>query len=275
MRQVRGEDVPSSGAAAAEAPRSAPHHRAMRRLATSPVRLGTAFVLAGAFNALTWSLRSFIGSGWTELFDFWVRRLELGGDISAGGVGGHWLDAAVPTIEIASRAPDRSDWWVVLLLTSAVLLGTRFLPERLLPIRYFARFICIVQGTALFFFLVAPGAFPYTLAEYSRSMGQSVLWLMMILPWVHALTYGIFAFSTSRKLALTALTLAFVGVAGPFLLMVHVYLIATLSLLVLPVLYFVFGMPLLILACIGLYGWAMSWEHSDAAVRAPEGARLE
>jgi hypothetical protein len=106
-------------------------------------------------------------------------------------------------------------------------------------------------------------------------MGQSLLWLMLILPWVHALTYGIFAFSTSRKLALTAVTLVFVGIAGPFLLMVHVYLIATLSLLVLPPLYFVFGMPLLILACIALYGWAMSWQHSDAVNPAPEAARVE
>jgi hypothetical protein len=88
---------------------------------------------------------------------------------------------------------------------------------------------------------------------------------MVIVPWIHALTYGIFAFSIPRKIALTALTLGFVGVAGPFLVMAHVYLIARLSLLVVPVLFFVFGMPLLVFACIGLYGWAMSWKRCGAA----------
>lgn len=273
MRRARGHHPPP--AAPAAAPAHPPHHRAIRRLAPSPVQLGSAVGLAVAFDAATWSLRSRIAAGWTAFFRFWVGTLELGGSVSAGGEGGRWLDAAVPTLEIAARAPDRGQWWGTLAVTSAVLLGTRLLPERLLPIRYFARFICIVQGSALLFFLLAGDAFPYTLAGYSRSMGQSLLWLMMIVPWLHALTYGIFAFSASRKLALTALTLAFVGIAGPFLLMAHAYLIARLSLLVLPVLYFVFGLPLLVLACIGLYGWAMSWEHQEAVGPAPEGARPE
>lgn len=267
MRLEGDHDVPSIAAdgAGAEGAERAPQHRALRRLASPAARVGTSLLLAGAFDAATWSLRSPIVRGWTGISTFWVRKLELDGVVTVPRGSGRWLEAALPVIEVASREPDRSIWWTVLTLTAALLLGTRLLPESLLPLRYFARLVVFLQGTALLFFLLAPDAFPYTLAEYTRSAAQSALWLMLIVPWVHALTYGIFAFPLSRRLALTALTLGFIGIAAPLLLMAHVYLVAKLSLLVLPVLYFVFGLPLLILACIGLYGWAMSWERVGAA----------
>jgi hypothetical protein len=258
-------DVPSIAAAGDEGAARGPQHRALRRLASPAARVWTSLLLAGAFDAATWSLRSSIATGWTEVSAFWVRKLELVGAVTVPRGSGRWLEAALPAIEVAAREPDRAIWWSVLTATAALLLGTRLLPESLLPLRYLARLVCFLQGTALLFFLLAPDAFPLTLAEYTRSAGQSALWLMLIVPWIHALTYGVFAFSLSRRLALTALTLGFLGVAAPLLLMAHVYLIAKLSLLVLPVLYFVFGMPMLILACIGLYGWAMSWERTETA----------
>ena len=55
-------------------------------------------------------------------------------------------------------------------------------------------------------------------------------------------------------------------IAVPMQLALHVYLMVTCSLLMMPLLSFVFGPTMLVFGCIALYGWAMSWERIERAV---------
>jgi hypothetical protein len=43
--------------------------------------------------------------------------------------------------------------------------------------------------------------------------------------------------------------------------MAHAYLLIKFTLLFLPLLYLIFGVMLIILACVAFYGWAMSWKY--------------
>ena len=90
------------------------------------------------------------------------------------------------------------------------------------------------------------------------------MWFLLVVPWAHALIYYIFDFSLLKKAWLTLLTLLFVVLALPCQIMAHAYLLVCFSLLFLPVLYFVFGALFLVLGCIALYGWAMSWQRGSS-----------
>ncbi len=237
-------------------------HRSMHRLTLSPAKITVMLLLPMAFNAATWWLRKIIGAGWATIFEFWITKLGMTGVVTLKAIGPAWLDLALPYMELPSSAPTAATWWITLIITITALLLARFTPDKLLPLRYFVYIVAFIQFTALIFFATIPNAFPYTVSGHIENSLITGTGLIFIIPWVHALIYYIFDFSLLQRFLLTLLTLAFIIIALPFQFMVHTYLLIKFSLLFLPLLHFIFGILLLILACIALYGWAMSWKHN-------------
>lgn len=237
-------------------------HRSMHRLTLSPVKITVMLLLPLTFNAATWSLRKIIGTGWGTIFEFWITKLDIPGIVTLKTIGPAWLDLTLPYLELPSSAPTAVTWWATLIATIIALLLSRFTPDKLMPLRYFIGIVAFIQITALVFFAAIPAEFSYTVSGYIENSLVTGAGLILIIPWVHSLIYYIFDFSFLQKTWLTLLTLAFILIALPFQFMVHAYLLIKFSLLFLPLLYFIFGILLLILASIALYGWAMSWKHS-------------
>lgn len=236
-------------------------HRSMRRLTLSPVKIMVMLFLPLAFNAATWWLREPISEGWAAIFKLWITKLGLAGPVTLKAIGPAWLDLALPYLELPSIAPNAITWWVTFIITAILLLFSRFTPDKLLPLRYFIRIVAFIQITALVFFASIPAAFPYALSEYIESSLVIGIGFILIIPWVHALIYYNFDFSFLQKVGFTLLTFIFILITLPFQVMTHAYLLINFSLLFLPLLHFIFGILLLTLACIALYGWAMSWKH--------------
>jgi hypothetical protein len=240
-------------------------HRSLRRIPLSRRLVLTVVLLPVLLNLLTWWGCSLIGTVWASLFSFWIEKLDLIGSVErmqAPGVSG--FESALPWVGIACPNMDTTTWWVTLVVTALALLATKFIPEKnVLPLRYFIWFAGLIQVIALVFFAVDPAGFPFTLSDYVRGSTRIALWLLFLIPWMHALVYYVFDFSLVQKISFTLLTLGFIIIAVPFQLMLHAYLIAKASLLLLPLLYFLFGMPLLVFACVALYGWGMSWRPSN------------
>jgi hypothetical protein len=232
-------------------------HRSLRRGAL-PRHLPAVVLLPAIFTLCVWFCRGPIGRSWAAVLQFWLERLQLSGAVASEPVAG-WPGLVLPALEVTARAPTRSVFAAILIATAGLLVGARFIPDRALPLRSFIRFACFIQGTALLFFALAPERFPYALADQTRDAVQVGFALLLLVPWVHALVYYVFDFTLLAKATLTLLTLAFLTLAVPFQVAAQAYLLSQGSLLLLPILYFLFGLPLLILGCIALYGWGMSW----------------
>lgn len=240
-------------------------HRSLYRLSFPWVRLAVVLLLPLAFNIATWGMGTPISAGWRAFFAFWIDKLDLPGVVTLRQVGPAWLRVVLPSLEFPSRAPDPFTWWATLIVTLLVLLLLPSISKWLLPLCYLLGFIVFIQMTALVFFAIGPAVFPYTVTDYLQGAQVTGIWFLLIVPWVHALIYYIFDFSLLKKVWLTFLTLVFLALALPCQIMVHAYLLVHFSLLFLPVLYFVFGVLFLILGCIALYGWAMSWLRTPSA----------
>ena len=236
-------------------------HRSLHQLPFPVQRISVMVLLPALFNLATWAVRDSISGTWLALFKYWVPRLELPVTVSARSMGQGIFAIVLPHVDVPTRAPDPLTWWLTLAVTLLCLLATVRLPSDFLPLCYFLRFLCIIQASALAFFAATPAAFHYTVPDYLDSSLLSGAMLMLLLPWLHGLTYHIFDFSLGRKALFTFLSLAFICVALPMQLLVHLLLLNAWSVLMLPLLYLMLGLWLQILAAIALYGWAMSWKH--------------
>lgn len=238
-----------------------PEHRALLSLPFSSKMRMAIFFLPVAFDiAIVYSIK-LISQGWGLFFRFWFEKLGVQGKVSLAPAEIGGISITLPVFDMPSSTPDGYTWWAVLTATMFLLILSYRLSSRLMPLVYFIRFAAIIQISALVFFAIMPAAFPYSISSYLENLLISGVWLMFVLPWVHALIYYIFDFSVIKKIGFTLITLVFIATALPFQVMVHAMLLLKSSLLILPVLYVLFGLFLLIFVCIALYGWAMSWKR--------------
>lgn len=233
-------------------------HRSIRRLPFPRRRYAVVLLLPVFFNLVTMWAGDPISAGWHALFKFWVEKLELPAAVTLNPFSDAIGVSHLPSLTLPSIFPDTRLWWIILVLTVLSVPLSHWLPERFLPVRYFIYFIAFIQITALVFFAMRPQAFPYSSQGYIDTVLATGVVFMFIIPWIHALVYYIFDFSLLRKAWFTSLTLAFIALALPLQTMVHAYLLTEFSLLLAPLLYLVFSVLPLVLACVGLYGWAMS-----------------
>lgn len=238
-----------------------PRHRAMAGLAIPARTIVTAVVVAltiatGMFFALS------------PLAELWARTFEaLVGPLGiAGGIGERYTTFlgmhTLPTPYFGAVAGDPSagTWRVVAAITVAMVLLSLVLPQRFTPLRYFLRFLALLQTVSLAYFALAPaGSFPYTLSSYTGGLLAAAQVVLVLLPLLLGFTYYVFDISWGRKLLLTILLLGHLAVFIPLQVAVHAWLIVHGSLLVLPPLFLVFGLLLHVMVFVSFYGWGMSW----------------
>lgn len=244
-----------------------PRHRAMAGLAIprSTIAAAAALGLGGAALML---------AALNPLAELWARFAEavLGPLGLAGGVGtlqtrllGGWV-LDTPYYLVEAPEPGPAAWRLAAAITATAVLATFLLPARFTPLRYFVRFLALVQGTSLAFFALAPaGSFPYTLSSYTGGLlgaGQVVL---VLLPVVLAFTFYLFDIRWSQKVGLTLMLLAHLAVLIPLQVTVHAWLVARASLVVLPPLFLFFGLLVQVMVFVAFYGWGMSWRPAGRA----------
>jgi hypothetical protein len=83
------------------------------------------------------------------------------------------------------------------------------------------------------------------------------------LPFLFALTYYIFDFGLLKKAFLTALTMIYLALFLPFQVLLQA-LVLQKTVLFMPLLYIIFGMPVSVLLIIAFYSWGMTWQFRAA-----------
>lgn len=164
----------------------------------------------------------------------------------------------MPGLQMEPTLPDFGIWSVSCAATLLLFAATFFLPKRFLAIAYFLRTILTVHATALVYFLIWPSRFPHTPNSYLDALLNSGIGIITIVPLLFALVYYIFDFGLLRKALLTALTMTYLSLFLPFQILLQA-LVLQKSVLFMPLLYIIFGMPLQVLLIIAFYSWGMTW----------------
>lgn len=235
-------------------------HRAISRLHLPLRRLWAGVALAVLLTLLLLLLRPWLAQAWAVEIVWWMQALELPGNFSAQGRGGEGLlSLAVPFIDVQLAAPN--GWAPVVhgLVALGVWWASGRMSDAAKPVAFLLRFAVVVHGASVLFFIFWPASFPHSVEQHFDSGLRQAWQLMLLAPWIHLATYYLFPFAFWQRALLTVLSWLFLFVLTPLQYALHVGLIHHLGLVVMPLLYLLFGVMLDIIGFVALYGWAMGW----------------
>lgn len=248
-----------------------PQHRAMIGLRLTPTiafeLLLVPALVAGAVLLLFPELLAL----WQDFFRFGTRVLQLPGQVETNVVtlvGG--LSVALPRFTVEAAWPTRLQLYGHAGLVLGIALTSFALPRRMYPGALLLRALAILHATSVAFFFVGTRPFPYPLAEYATDFLLCGLVVLTVAPFLLGLTFFIFGVPLVEKLLLSALLLAHLAVLLPLQLLLHVYIAARASIVMLPLLFIAFGLLLDVTVFVALYGWGMSWLSSAERRRRPQ-----
>ncbi len=234
-------------------------HRALTRFVLEPSDLITAALLVLLFTfawivGLPWLCRM-----WQSIFTTGIRLMSLPCEV---GLREHfvtpYLRFAVPFPRMNGISPDAQTWWTTAVVVAMLFAATVFLPKKFTPITYLVRAVLFIQVIALIYFLWMPGKFPHTPDSYMEGIVTYGIALIAIVPVLFGLTYYVFRFRLIRKAALTAMTMAHLAIFFPLQMLAQATVLRE-SVLFMPVLYIVFGLPVDVMIILAFYSWGMSW----------------
>jgi hypothetical protein len=240
-------------------------HRALTRFVLRPVDLVISAALV-ILLSIAWLVSlPFVCRLWRFVFAAGAKMLAL--DTTIGGTERHftaYFHLLVPYPRVQSVTPQPGLWWTVAIAV-VLLFGASFLlTNSYLPLAYLLRAALCVQGSALAYFAWSPARFPHTASGYLEGLVSYGIVLIAMVPALFGLTYFIFDFGLAQKAFLTAATMVHLCLFVPLQVLLHA-LVLQRSILFMPLLYIVFGLPLDILIVIAFYSWGMSWQSREAA----------
>ncbi len=225
-------------------------HRAVRRARIAPRQLAAALALAAGTGLLLLALQPPLLDFWREDFLFWARA---GGPVIALGAEG-----GIGTSSPALPEPQPGEFAAVGIATLAVFGATPFLPDPLTPLKYLLRLLGSIQASALLFFLLAPGRFPYTVAWHLEAVLASGRAVMFVAAVLTPLVEGALGVPAGKRLAHALSILAYFALAVPQQVVLHAWLLQRGSVLLMPLLYLGFGALLHVVLYVALLSWMLS-----------------
>jgi hypothetical protein len=170
---------------------------------------------------------------------------------------------SIPYPRVQSVAPTPHVWWSVAAAVLVLFALTFLLTGDFLPLAYLLRAALCVQASGLVYFAWSPARFPHTSSGYLDGLVSYGAVLIGMVPALFGLTYFIFDFTLARKALLTVATMIHLCLFVPLQALLHAVILQQ-SILFMPVLYIVFGLPLDILIVIAFYSWGMSWPSKSS-----------
>jgi len=235
-------------------------HRAMYSLTLGGDQALHIWLLPLLFNVLVILSLDGLIDFWTVTLQFWNDLLNFGATVAMAPLDLGFYELWMPTVVVEGGLPSALVWWSTFLVCAVIFVGTYFIqPNRALPYIYILRALVFLQCTALMFFAFIPASFPHVLENYVDNGLFMGVCLIMLVPWIYALTYYLFDFHILQKILATVLSIVFFVIAVPLQYLLHVNLVAHASLLFMPIIYLAFGVFMDVMAFVAIYSYAMSW----------------
>lgn len=239
-------------------------HRAMRNLALPRGRLVGSLALALALTGMVLALRPWIALAWEAELLWWMRSLALPGQFRpAEGTMPGILALPIPTLGLTLPAYDAGAAFSQALGVGVVWWCMAWLPDEAKPVAFFVRLGALIHGFAVLFFILWPASFSHSVQTHVGSGMRQAWYLMLLTPAIHLATYYLFPFAMWQRALLSCLTLLFLFVFTPLQYALHLALVERLGLIVMPVLHLLFGVMMVIIGFVALYGWAMGWRSRE------------
>jgi hypothetical protein len=242
-------------------------HRAFARLHLRLTDALTNAMLALILSCLWLAILPAVGRFWGLIFNYWTHALGFKSVVMmAPQHWGRYIHFSLPYVNMAAGPPDPYTWWITAVLTLLIFAVTYGISEENLPWIYLLRFLALIHGTALVYFVFAAARFPHDLSSYTVGMLYFGSILIALVPPILGFTYFLFDFSLLKKIGLAVLAGGYLALFLPFQYMLHVYVLHR-SILFMPVLYFAFGPFVDVLVFVSLYSWGMSWKPEGKLTR--------
>jgi hypothetical protein len=239
-------------------------HRALAHFRLGPMNLVVAIFLFVFFTSIWLVFLPNVCQFWDHVLLYGIRVLPLRAGI---GLAEHhvtpFLRFDIPYPRMEPVLPSAQAWWLTCGATVALFLATFLLPTKLTPVVYLLRGMLLVPATALLYFALLPARFPHTPESYMEGLVTAGIALISTVPLLFGLTYYIFDFGLLKKAFLTAITMTHLALFLPLQILVQALFLQK-TVLFMPVLYIVFGMPVNILIIIAFYSWGMTWPFRSA-----------
>jgi hypothetical protein len=240
-------------------------HRALTRFVLGPLDLVTAALLVLLLSfawivSLPWLCRM-----WSYALGNGMKILALHAEL---GIAEHrvspFIRFGIPYPRMEGIAPDARTWWSAAAAVGVVYAASYFLPKRLTPVTYLLRAVLFIQFTAQLYFMLAAARFPHTADSYLEGLVSYQIALISAVPVLFGFTYYIFKFSLFKKIAVTALAMTHLSLFLPVQILLQAIVLEK-SMLFMPILYIVFGLPVNVLFILAFYSWGMSWASDYSA----------
>lgn len=239
-------------------------HRSLRKIPFGPSALVSMLLFPLFFDLLLLVKIDVVLQLWAGIFDFWLDRLAVGeGRLIYKAVYFFGVPLGLPLPDYQMVLPSETSVLGNIVVCAVAFFVVGFLPRRFLPVIYMLRVCLLLQISASVYFMINPTQPPYDLPVYLSGILTVGLYLLFLISPVLAGIYYVFDFALWRKFLVTAAMMVYFIIAAPFLVLLHAMVICFVSVLMMPVMYFVFGAFLNMLMFLGWYSWAMTWGIPD------------
>jgi hypothetical protein len=212
-------------------------------------------------SAILLQFKPWLMQFWMELIAWWAARLGLALTLAPG--------AAAPALQwqagyAGSLVPTAGNGAITAAVVVAVYAGTYWMSDRQTPLKYVVRALCLIQATALVFFMFSPSMFSYTMAGHLTSMLDAGYYLMLAVAPLLALGWGVLRVPTYQKLLYPLVMLVYFAAMLPHKALLHALVLQHFSVLFMPVLYLCFGTVFDLMIFVALYSWLASMAPAHA-----------
>lgn len=244
-------------------------HRALTHFRLGPMNVIASVSLFLLFSSIWVVVLPWLCELWNRALALGLRLLPLDARLDVAEHHFRHLQLRIPYLRMEPILPDLKTWSLSCAVTLLLFTGTFFLSKKLVPLIYLARGILLIQASSLIYFALWPTRFPHTPDSYMEALVASGIGLISVVPLLFGFTYYIFDFGLLRKAALTAMTMLHLAIFLPFQVLAQA-LVLQKTVLFMPVLYIVFGMPVEVLLIIAFYSWGMTWSFRRVGKKEPK-----
>ncbi|MGO9124360.1 MAG: hypothetical protein ACLP6G_05665 [Terriglobales bacterium] len=241
-------------------------HRALTHFRLGPMSVITSISLFLLFSSIWVVVLPWLCGAWSRALALGLGLLPLNARLEVAEHHFRFLQLSIPYLRMEPVLPDLQTWSLTCAVTVLLFAATFFLPKRLVPAVYLARGVLLIQTTSLIYFALWPTSFPHTPENYMEALITGGIGLISVVPLLFGFTYYIFDFGLLRKALLTAITMVHLAIFLPFQVLAQAMVLQK-TVLFMPVLYIVFGMPVDVLLIIAFYSWGMTWAFRRAAAK--------
>jgi hypothetical protein len=238
-------------------------HRALRSMTLSNSAMQTAILLPIFINVILWFNLDTIAALWSDIISYWMDKLNLGYGVAHMGMKIWARDISIPYPAVPTTFPSESTVLTNLIYSTIFALVSFMLPRVHMPVIYLLRASLLIHGTSVLYFYFWPESFPYDLGSYVGGMMGLGLYLLGLAPVLLALLYYVLDFPLWRKVVVTLAMIAFFIILFPFQYMLYSLMLASWTMLYMPLLYIMFGPLLNTLMFVCWYSCAMTWRSKN------------